>query len=56
VAPLKPRKLTDRFMYGFFDTECTQDLEKCDGFFEHFPNLMCSADVLKNVKPLTIKC
>ena len=26
VVPLKPSKLTDRFVYVFFDTECTQDL------------------------------
>ena len=28
VAPLKPSKLTGRFLHVFFDTECTQDLEK----------------------------
>ena len=30
VSPLKPSKLTDRFLYGSFDKECTQDLEKHD--------------------------
>jgi hypothetical protein len=29
-------------MYVFFDTECTQDLEKSDGSFEHVPNLICA--------------
>jgi hypothetical protein len=42
VAPLKPSKLSDRFMYVFFHTECTQDLEKLDGSFEHVPNLICA--------------
>ena len=27
VVPLKPSKLTDRFLYVFFDTECTNDLK-----------------------------
>jgi len=31
-------------LYVFFDTDCRQDLEKHGGFFEHVPNLMCSAD------------
>jgi hypothetical protein len=30
MAPLKPSKLSNRYMYVFFDTECTQDLEKRD--------------------------
>jgi hypothetical protein len=42
VAPLKRSKLSDRFMYIFFDTECTQDLEMCGGSFEHVPNLICA--------------
>jgi len=42
VAPLKPSKLTNRFLYVFFDTECTQDLERCDGSFEHIHNLICA--------------
>jgi hypothetical protein len=41
VAPLKPSKLSNRYMYVFFDTECTQDLKKRDGSFEHVPNLIC---------------
>jgi len=42
VASQKPTKLTDRSVYVFFNTECTQDLEKCDGSFEHIPNLICA--------------
>ena len=42
VAPLKPSKLANRFLYVFFDTECTQDLERCDGSFENIPNLICA--------------
>ena len=42
MAPLKPSRLSNRFMYVFFDTECTQDLEKRDGSFEHVPNLICA--------------
>jgi len=47
VAPLTPSGLSNKFLYVFFDTEVTQDLEKRDGSFEHIPNLiyaqqMCS--------------
>jgi len=42
VAPLKPSKLSNKYLYVFFDTECTQDLEKCDRPFEHVPNLICA--------------
>jgi hypothetical protein len=42
VAPLKATKLSEKFMYVFFDTECTQDLQKRDGSFEHVPNLICA--------------
>jgi hypothetical protein len=41
VAPLKPSKLSNRYLYVFFETECTQDLQKRDGYFEHVPNLIC---------------
>ena len=42
MAPLKPSKLSDTFLYVFFDTECTQDLERHDGSFVQLPNLICS--------------
>jgi hypothetical protein len=47
VGPLKPSKLSDKLLYVFFETECTQDLEKRYGTFEYVPNLiraqqMCS--------------
>jgi len=37
---MKPSKLTDRYMYVLFDMDCTQDLEKHDGSFEHIPKLI----------------
>jgi hypothetical protein len=42
VAPMKPSKLSNRYMNVFFDTECTQDLEKRAGSFEHVPNVICA--------------
>ena len=42
VAPLKPSKLSNKYKFVFFDTDCTQDLEKRDGSFEQVPNLICS--------------
>ena len=42
MEPLKPSKLSNEYLYISFDTECTQDLEKLDGFFEHVPNLICA--------------
>ena len=54
VDPLKPSKLTDRFLYVFFDTECTQDLEKHDGSFEHIPNLIhvCAQQICSKCEAL----
>jgi len=59
VAPLKPSILTDRFLYVFFDTECTQDLENHDGSFEHIPNLICAQQMCSKceaVDDLSIDC
>ena len=60
VAPQKkPSKLTNRFLYVFFDTECTQDLERCDGPFEHIPNLICAQQVwfkCEAVDDLSVDC
>jgi len=42
VAPLKHSKLWNKYLYVFFDTECTQDLEKRGGSFERVPNLICA--------------
>jgi hypothetical protein len=42
VAPLKPSKLTDTFMYVLFDTDCKQDSEKRDSPFVHIPKLICA--------------
>ena len=51
VAPLKPSKQSDRFLYVFFDTECTQDFDfkRHDGSFVHVPNLIC-------VQQMCFKC
>jgi hypothetical protein len=59
MAPLEPSRLSNRYMYVSFDTECTQDLEKRDGSFEHVPNLiwaqqMCSK--CEAVEDVNIDC
>jgi hypothetical protein len=59
VAPLKPSKLTNRFMYVFFDTEYTQDFGKHDESFEHIPNLICAQQMCTNceaVDDLSVDC
>jgi hypothetical protein len=53
VAPLKPSKLSDKDMYVFFDTECTQDLEKRDRSFEHVPNLICAQQMCSKCIAMT---
>ena len=42
VVPLKPSKLSNKYLYAFLNTECTQDLETRDGSFQHVPNLICA--------------
>ena len=42
MVPLKPSNLWDKFLYVFFNVECTQNLEKRDGSFEHVPKLICA--------------
>ena len=42
VAPLTASKISDKYMYVFFDTEYTQDLARDDGSFGHIPNLICA--------------
>jgi len=59
VAPLKPSKFSDMFLYVFFDAECTQDLEKRDGSFEHVPNLICAQQMCSKceaVHDLSVEC
>ena len=59
MAALKPRKLSDKFLYVFFGTECTQDLEKRDGSFEHVPNLICAQQICSKceaVDDLSVDC
>jgi hypothetical protein len=45
VDSLKPSKLSNKYLHVFFDTECTQNLEMCDGAFEHVPKLVCTQQV-----------
>jgi hypothetical protein len=40
MSPLKPSKLSSKYMYVFFDIESSQDLERNQGSFEHVPNLL----------------
>ena len=42
VAPKKPSKLSNKYLYAFFDRKSTQYLQKRDGSFEHVPNLICA--------------
>ena len=59
VAPLKPSKLSNKYLYVFFDTECTQHLQKCDGSFEHVSNLICAQQICsksENVDCVNVDC
>jgi hypothetical protein len=42
VDPLKLNKLSNKYLYVFFDMESTQYFQKYDGTFEHVPNLICA--------------
>jgi len=56
VVPLKPSKLTNRFMYVFFDTECTQHFEQHDGSFEHIPKLICAQQMCSKCEAADVLC
>jgi len=62
VAPLKPSKISNKYLFVFFDTECTQDIEKRDGTFEHVPNLIfdqqmcCKCEVVEDVNDDCEQC
>jgi hypothetical protein len=59
VAPLKTTKLSNKYLYVFFDTECTQDVEKLDGPFLHTPNLICAQQmcpVCQNEDDMEVDC
>jgi len=59
VTPLKPSKLSDKFLYVFFDTEYTQELEKRDGSFEHVPKLICAQQMcsdFESVDDMSVDC
>jgi hypothetical protein len=53
MPPLKTSKLSDRFVYVFFDTECTQDLEMHEGSFEHVPKLICAQQMCSKCETIT---
>jgi len=51
VAQLKPSKLSNKCLYVYFDTECTQDLEKRDGVLSMFQTSYVLSRCVKNLKP-----
>jgi hypothetical protein len=53
MASIKPSKLSDRFMYVFFETASTQDLEGHEGTFEHVPNLICAQQMCSKCETIT---
>jgi len=50
VAPLKPSKLADPFLYVFFDMECTQDLETMMGPLSIFRTSYVLSRCVQSVK------
>ena len=52
MDPLKPSKLLDKFLNVFSYTECTQNLEKRDGSFEHVLNLICVQQICSKCEAL----
>jgi len=52
VASLNPSKLSIKYLYVFFDTKCTEDLEKYDGSFEHVTNLICAQKMCSKCETL----
>jgi hypothetical protein len=54
VAPLTPSKLSDKYMYIFFDTKCTQDLDKSDGVFSIFRTSHLLSKCVRSVLPWTL--
>jgi hypothetical protein len=59
VTPLLTSKLSNKYLFVFFDTECTQDLEKLDGSFLHTPNLICTqqmCSVCQNEEDMELDC
>ena len=59
VAPLKNCRLSNKYMFFFFDTEYMQVLEKCDVSFEHVPKLICAQQMrskCETVEDMNIDC
>jgi hypothetical protein len=51
VVPLKHSKLSNKYWYVFFDTECTQDLEKCDGLLNMYRTSYVLSSCVLNAEP-----
>jgi len=54
-----PNRLPDKYMFVFFVTEYTQDLEKCEGSFEHVPNVICAQQMCSKyeaIQDMNIDC
>jgi hypothetical protein len=59
VAPLKLGILSNKYLYVFFDTECTQYLKKRNGPFEHVPILSCAQQMCckcEAVEKINVHC
>ena len=59
VAAMKPSKMSNRYLYVFFDMECTYDLEKHGGSFEYIPKLICAQQIgakYESVDNLSVDC
>ena len=57
VVLLKLSRLSNRYMFVFYDMEFSQDLERSDGFFENVPKLRTSyalSKCVQSVKSLRI--
>ena len=52
LTPLKTGQISHRFVYFFFDTECTQDLEQRDGYFEQYRTVYVRSKCVQIVKKL----
>jgi virulence-associated protein VapD len=50
VAPLKPSNLLNKYLYVFFDTECTQNLESVIGIFSMYRTTYVLSRCVLNVK------
>ena len=59
MTALNPSKLSNKYMFVFFDTERTQDLEKFEGTFERVPNFTCAQQMCAKcgaIEDMNIDC